>query len=48
MVKTLTDVILSESEDIDEKLGGKASGHLTIPFKLAWNTMLVNKLIEKF
>ena len=23
MVKTLTDVILSESEDIDEKLGGK-------------------------
>jgi hypothetical protein len=48
MVKTLTDVILSENEDIDEKLGGKASGHLTIPFKLAWNTMLVNKLIEKF
>jgi hypothetical protein len=48
MVKTLTDVILSESEDIDEKLGEKASGQLTIPFKLAWNTMLVNKLIEKF
>ena len=48
MVKTLIDVILSETEDIDEKLANKVSSQLTIPFKLAWNTMLVNKLIEKF
>jgi hypothetical protein len=48
MIKTLTDVILSEHEDIDEKLGNKVSSQLTIPFKIAWNTMLVNKLIEKF
>jgi hypothetical protein len=48
MVKTLIDVILSENEDIDEKLANKVSSQLTIPFKLAWNTMLMNKLIEKF
>jgi hypothetical protein len=48
MVKTLIDVILSENEDIDEKLANKVSSQLTIPFKLAWNTMLINKLIEKF
>lgn len=48
IVKTLIDVVLSESEDIDEKLGGKASAQLTIPFKLSWNTLLVNKLVEKF
>jgi hypothetical protein len=48
MVKTLIDVILSENEDIDEKLANKVSSQLTIPFKLSWNTMLMNKLIEKF
>ena len=48
MVKTLIDVIISENEDIDEKLANKVSSQLTIPFKLAWNTMLMNKLIEKF
>jgi hypothetical protein len=48
MIKTLIDVILSENEDIDEKLANKVSSQLTIPFKLALNTMLMNKLIEKF
>lgn len=48
MVKLLTDVIMTESEDIDEKLGSKSSSNLTIPFKIAWNTMLFNKFIEKF
>ena len=48
MVKIMTDVIMSETEDIDEKLGSKSSSQVTIPFKLAWNTMLLNKFIEKF
>lgn len=48
MIKIMTDVIMTETEDIDEKLGAKSSGQLTIPFKLAWNTMLLNKFIEKF
>ena len=45
MIKIMTDVIMSETEDIDEKLGNKASSQLTIPFKLSWNTMLFNKFI---
>jgi hypothetical protein len=48
MVKLLTDVIMTESEDVDEALGNKATNQLTIPFKLAWNTMLKHKFIEKF
>jgi|694.fasta_scaffold110627_3 hypothetical protein len=48
MIKLLTDVIMTESEDIDDKLGSKATNQLTIPFKLAWNTMLNYKFIEKY
>jgi hypothetical protein len=48
MIKIMTDVIMSETEDVDEKLGSKSSAQVTIPFKLAWNTMLINKFIEKF
>ncbi len=48
MIKIMTDVVMTETEDIDEKMGSKASSQLSIPFKLAWNTMLFNKFIEKF
>jgi hypothetical protein len=48
MVKLLLDVVLTESEEVDDKLGMKGSNNLTLPFKLAWNTMLKNKFIEKF
>ena len=44
MIKIMTDVIMTETEEIDEKLGNKASSQLTIPFKLAWNTMLFNPM----
>ena len=48
MVKLLTEVIMTEAEDVDEKLGSKGTNNLTIPFKLAWNTMLNYKFIEKY
>jgi hypothetical protein len=48
MVKLLLEVVLSESEEVDDKLGYKGSNNLPLPFKLAWNTMLKNKFIEKF
>jgi hypothetical protein len=47
MIKMMSDVILSEQDEVDEKLGQKSSESLSIPFRLAWNTMLRNKLIEK-
>ncbi len=48
MIKLLNDVIMTETEDVDEKLGVKGTSQLTTPFKLAWNTMLRYKFIEKF
>lgn len=47
MVKVLTETLLTESEEIDENLGAKASG-LSIPFKIAFNTLLSKKLLNKY
>lgn len=47
MVKILTETILTENEDIDETLGAKTSG-LSIPFKMAFNSLLNKKLINKY
>lgn len=47
MIKVLTETILTESEEVDENLGSKASG-LSIPFKIAFNTLLNKKLLNKY
>jgi hypothetical protein len=47
MIKIMVDVVLSETEDVDDKLGTKGAEKLNIPFRLAWNTLLRYKLIEK-
>jgi len=47
IVKMMLETILSEVEEVDEKLGPNNS-ELTIPFKLSFNTLLVNKIINKF
>ena len=46
VVKMLLDTILTEVETVDEKLGPNNS-ELTIPFKLSFNTLLFNKIINK-
>lgn len=46
MVKMLMEVLMTEREDIDETLGSKAQ--VSIPFRLAFNTLLHKKLINKF
>jgi len=45
-VKTMIDVMLSEENEIDENLGLKTT-ELTIPFKIAFNTLLMKKIINK-
>jgi hypothetical protein len=46
--KLLMEVIFfKENEEIDEKLGPQSS-ELSIPFKLAFNTLLNKKIINKF
>ena len=47
LIKTMLDVVLSESGEIDEKMGLKGSNDLTIPFKIAFNTLLMKKIINK-
>lgn len=47
MLKVMVDVILSENENVDETLGPKSS-EITIPFKLAFNTLLNKKIINKY
>lgn len=46
-IKLMLEVIMDENEQIDETLGGKSS-EITIPFKLAFNTLLNKKLLNKY
>jgi hypothetical protein len=47
MVKILVEVLMSENGQIDETLGMK-SNEMTIPFKIAFNSLLNKKLINKY
>ena len=48
MVKMLMDTVLTEHEEIDEKLGLKSSTNTSIPFRLAFNSLLNKKLINHY
>jgi len=47
LVKTLIDVVMTENEEVDTNLGVKGTKDLSIPFKLAFNTLLFHKIIRK-
>jgi hypothetical protein len=47
MIKTMVEIIMTESEEVDETLGGKST-ELSIPFKLAFNTLLNKKILNKY
>jgi hypothetical protein len=46
IVKNLIDVVLTEGGEIDENLGMKTS-ELTIPFKIAFNSLMMKDIINK-
>lgn len=49
LVKMLLEVVLSEDTEIDDKLGLKSStGSTSVPFKIAFNTLLNKKLINHY
>ena len=48
MVKMLMDTVLTEHEEIDEQLGMKSSSNTSIPFRLAFNSLLNKKLINHY
>jgi hypothetical protein len=47
MVKLLIEILMTENEQIDETLGMKSS-EVTIPFKMAFNSLINKKLINKY
>ena len=46
-IKLMLEIIMDEPEEIDEQLGAKGTNNLSIPFKLAFNTLLYKKLLNK-
>jgi hypothetical protein len=46
-IKLMLEVLMDGNEEVDETLGNKVS-NLSIPFKLAFNTLLSKKLIKSF
>jgi len=48
LVKMLMDTVLTEHEEIDEQLGLKSSSNTSIPFRLAFNSLLNKKLINHY
>lgn len=46
MIKTMIDVLITEREDADEALGPKTA--VSIPFKLAFNTLLNNGVLKQY
>ena len=48
MVKFLMDTVLTEHDEVDEKLGLKSSNNTSIPFRIAFNSLLNKKLINHY
>jgi hypothetical protein len=46
-IKLMLEIVMDEPEPIDESLGAKGSD-ISIPFKLAFNTLLNKKIITKY
>jgi hypothetical protein len=47
LVKTLIEILITEKDDVYDMLGPKNSD-LSIPFKIAFNTLLNKKLLNKY
>lgn len=47
-IKLMLEVIMDEHEEIDETLGAKAVSGLSIPFRLAFNTLVSKKMIKSY
>jgi len=48
MVKMLLETVLTEQEIVDEKLGMKSNANTSIPFRIAFNSLLNKKLINHY
>ena len=46
MIKNMVETVLTEDEIVDENMGMK-SNEVSIPFKIAFNSLLMKKIINK-
>jgi hypothetical protein len=46
LLKLMVEVVLSEREDIDENLGVYSGKDLSIPFRIAFNTLLTHNILK--
>ena len=46
LLKLMVEVVLSEREDIDENLGVYSGKDLSIPFRIAFNTLLRHNILK--
>ena len=46
MIKMMMEVLMTEREDADEMLGNKSA--VSIPFKLAFNTLLNENILKQY
>jgi len=46
LLKLMIEVLLTEKEEFDENLGSYASKDLSIPFRLAFNTLLTHNILK--
>ena len=46
-IKLMLEVVMDEPEEVDETLGVKGANNLSVPFKIAFNTLLYKKLLNK-
>jgi transcription termination factor NusB len=46
LFKIMIEVLLTEKEDYDENLGSYGAKDLSIPFRLAFNTLLKHKILK--
>lgn len=48
VVKMLLEIIMTERDEVDENLGTYSMNKLSIPFKIAFNTLLKHEIIKHF
>lgn len=46
LLKIMIEVLLTEREEVDENLGTYATKDLSIPFRLAFNTLLTHNILK--
>ena len=47
-IKLMLEVVMDETEELDETLGMKQSSNTSIPFRIAFNSLLNKKLINHY